>query len=88
MYVTFILQLLGIPLISNKVRDFFRTLVQGTMKNREENNIIREDMIHLLMEAKKGSLKHESHPQTEKEVAGFSTAEDAYVGHGLSKRGM
>lgn len=34
--------------------NFFRTIVMDTMKHREENNIVRPDMVHLLMEAKKG----------------------------------
>lgn len=36
---------------------FFKDLFMGTMRDREERNIIRPDMIHLLMEAKKGGIK-------------------------------
>lgn len=37
------------------MRDFFKKLVMETMENRELKHIIRPDMIHLLMEAKKGN---------------------------------
>ena len=41
-------------LFSEKTKDFFLNLVTYTMKDREQKKIIRPDMIHLLMEAKKG----------------------------------
>lgn len=37
------------------VQDFYRKLVIETMHNRELQKIVRPDMIHLLMEAKKGN---------------------------------
>lgn len=37
-------------------KNFFKDLFMGTMREREERNIIRPDMIHLLMEAKKGAI--------------------------------
>ncbi|VVC90085.1 unnamed protein product [Leptidea sinapis] len=47
------LKRLKLTLFSKDTTNFFISLVLDTMKNREENNIIRPDMIHLLMEAKK-----------------------------------
>lgn len=43
-------------MFSEETVNFFRTLVLDTMKTREEKNIERPDMIHLLMEAKKGMI--------------------------------
>ncbi|XP_026324948.1 uncharacterized protein LOC113233928 [Hyposmocoma kahamanoa] len=60
------------------VQNFFRTLVKETMQNRELKHIIRPDMIHLLMEAKKGKLTHEE-KASDKDV-GFATAEESSVG--------
>lgn len=40
--------------------NFFYNLVSYTVKEREKNNIIRSDMIHLMMEVKKGNLKYET----------------------------
>lgn len=52
---------LGLRVFSEEVCRFFRTLVVGNMKEREAKGIVRPDMIHLLMEAKKGQLKHDDH---------------------------
>lgn len=50
----YFLQRLKIQLFTEETKIFFKSLVSKTMKDREINNIIRPDMIHLLMEAKKG----------------------------------
>lgn len=49
-------------------------LIKNTIKTREENNIIRPDMIHLLMEARKGKYKETS--TTNLPEAGFATVEE------------
>ncbi|PSN52371.1 Cytochrome P450 9e2 [Blattella germanica] len=43
----------------NAVSNFFRFLVQDSIQTRESRGIIRPDMIHLLMQAKNGTLKSE-----------------------------
>lgn len=53
-YTKHIFQRLKLTLFSNQTKDFFVELVMSTMKDREARHIIRPDMIHLLMEAKKG----------------------------------
>lgn len=68
-----------------KLLHFFRDLVLGTMKNREEQGIIRNDMISLLMEAKKGSLLHED-DQESYDDAGFATVQESEVGKKKVKR--
>uniref|UniRef100_A0A2A4JDS0 unspecific monooxygenase n=1 Tax=Heliothis virescens TaxID=7102 RepID=A0A2A4JDS0_HELVI len=66
-------------LISEPIKKFFRSLVLDTMKDRDLHNIIRPDMIHLLMEAKKGKLSHEDVKPND-EAAGFATVEESAVG--------
>jgi cytochrome P450 family 9 len=44
--------------------NFFRSLVQSTMSIREEKGIVRLDMIHLLMQAKKGTLQGDDNGTT------------------------
>ncbi|XP_072931638.1 probable cytochrome P450 9f2 [Epargyreus clarus] len=51
---------LKIQVFSDKVTKFFNNIVFSTMSHREQNNIERPDMIQLLMEASKGSLKNTS----------------------------
>ncbi|XP_031354047.1 cytochrome P450 9e2-like isoform X2 [Photinus pyralis] len=68
----------GLHLFSNKVSTFFRNLVTGNMAERERNGIVRPDMIHLLMEARKGRLKHER--SNEIIDSGFAAIEESEIG--------
>ncbi|CAB3252953.1 unnamed protein product [Arctia plantaginis] len=73
-----LMRTLGIKLFTDKISNFFRNIILQTMKERELKKILRPDMIHLLMEAKKGKLTYD---ETRKEVdAGFATVEESLVG--------
>nr|BAM73826.1 cytochrome P450 [Bombyx mori] len=74
-----LVKILRITLFQKEIKTFFRELILGTMKNREAQNIIRPDMIHLLMEAKKGKLRHDE-KSTKDSDAGFATVEESSVG--------
>nr|AJN91175.1 cytochrome P450 monooxygenase CYP9A78 [Cnaphalocrocis medinalis] len=67
----------NIRLLPKHLGDFFSTVVLGTMSTRERNNIVRHDMIHLLMEAKKGQLSHDTSSDA---PAGFATVEESNIG--------
>ncbi|XP_047994990.1 cytochrome P450 9e2-like [Leguminivora glycinivorella] len=64
-------------------QNFFRQILTQTMRDRETHNIIRPDMVHLLMEAKKGNLKHEEDNTVND--AGFATVEESNVGKAVTK---
>ncbi|XP_038211821.1 cytochrome P450 9e2-like [Zerene cesonia] len=76
---------LKLTLFTKAVTKFFTRLVLDTMYNREANNIIRPDMIHLLMEAKKGRLTHDTNAK-ENIKAGFATVEESALGQNNNKR--
>ncbi|XP_052740446.1 cytochrome P450 9e2 [Bicyclus anynana] len=75
---------LKLKLFTNQTKEFFEELVLTSMKDREARNIIRPDMIHLLMEAKKGQLIHDEKSTTENghndQDTGFATVEESTVG--------
>jgi len=50
--------------MSSSVVNFFRSLVHNTMSVRDERGIVRPDMIHLLMQAKKGTLHADDNAAT------------------------
>ncbi|KAF2894283.1 hypothetical protein ILUMI_11888 [Ignelater luminosus] len=52
-----LMKALGSTLIDPKIDNFFRKIISDNIKEREEKNIVRMDMIHLLMEAKKERSK-------------------------------
>ncbi|XP_063618696.1 probable cytochrome P450 9f2 [Cydia splendana] len=79
MIVPSIMSALQLTVFSQKVIGFFTNVVLGAIKQREEQNIYRPDMIHLLMEAKKGKLAHDT-KSTKDDHAGFATVEESDVG--------
>ncbi|XP_059607443.1 probable cytochrome P450 9f2 [Phlebotomus argentipes] len=68
-----------LKIFSQNAISYFRRAIYDAMQYREKNNIIRPDMIHLLMEAKKGRLTHQT---SDKEIdsAGFATVEESQIG--------
>ncbi|KAF5288513.1 hypothetical protein FQA39_LY15381 [Lamprigera yunnana] len=48
-----LMKLLKIKMFSDEVSAFFRKVVLETLNHRRQNNIVRPDMIHLLLEASK-----------------------------------
>lgn len=56
MAVPKLFKLLRISLFPKEQSEFFRRIIAEAIENRKKNNIVRYDMIHLLMLARKGSL--------------------------------
>ncbi|XP_045448577.1 cytochrome P450 9e2-like [Melitaea cinxia] len=76
----FLIKILKQSIFTPEVKNFFIDLVQNTMKDREARNITRPDLIHLLMEAKKGNLSHDDKDGTENENVGYATVEESSIG--------
>lgn len=51
-------------------------MILNTIKVQEKNDIMRPDMINLLMQAQRGNFKHENIS----EDAGFKTVEESLIG--------
>ncbi|KAM3960614.1 putative cytochrome P450 9f2 [Aphomia sociella] len=74
---------LGLNLFTKETMDFFKDTVSSTISYREKNNVVRPDMIHLLMEASKGTLKANVN---EKDVnAGFATTEEGLKSQNVTR---
>ncbi|XP_072400675.1 cytochrome P450 9e2-like [Diabrotica undecimpunctata] len=75
-----IFELLQVRIFNNHVRKFFTELIGETIKIREEKGIIRPDLIHLLMEARKGI-----HQKEEKVVdTGFAVVQESNSEKGVA----
>ena len=59
-FVPKFMKAIDISLLGRRTKSFFRKTVNETMDHRERNGIIRPDMIHLLMQTKKGKLSHDT----------------------------
>lgn len=75
-----LMNLFKVKFFSDESTKFFRDLVHGNMSYREQNKVIRHDMINLLMEAKKGNLQHNSQEDSPEKDIGFATVQESEIG--------
>lgn len=71
---------LKVRLFSEDTTKFFQDAISETMKIREQQGIVRPDVINLLLQAKKGKLSYETEKDSDKVVDGFATVEESQVG--------
>lgn len=69
-------KILNITLINEKDAQYCRDIVKSNMDYREKNNIIRNDVIQLLMDVKKGSLDDNKDESEDVGDIGFATVKD------------
>ncbi|KAF5288529.1 hypothetical protein FQA39_LY15397 [Lamprigera yunnana] len=70
-----LMKLFDIKIFNNKVRTFFKKTIKETVDLRREKNIIRPDMIHLLLEAAK-KMKNFSEDEKKKNIINELSDED------------
>ncbi|XP_058837439.1 cytochrome P450 9e2-like [Topomyia yanbarensis] len=80
-FIPDILGRLGIDIIDAKHNSYFRSLILTAIKERETKGIVRQDMVNLLIQAKKGILKHKKQKE---EDGGFAAVQESDVGKGQS----
>ncbi|EFA09142.1 cytochrome P450 9D4 [Tribolium castaneum] len=66
----------------NSVKYFYNIIIDN-MHKREKEGIVRPDLIHLLMEARKGKLKHDN--SNNEGGDGFATVEESDIGKNFKK---
>ncbi|XP_055619254.1 probable cytochrome P450 9f2 [Toxorhynchites rutilus septentrionalis] len=77
---------LGLDVFDKEQIQYFCQIIKEAVRTREAHGIVRPDMIHLLMQAKKGILKHQ---QEEAETGeGFATVNESAVGKATANRTM
>ncbi|CAH0564730.1 unnamed protein product [Brassicogethes aeneus] len=79
MSVPWLFKIFSISLFSKEVSAFFRGLISDTIRTREEKHIVRNDMINLLMEARKGNIQKQDDESTSVDT-GFATVKESDVG--------
>lgn len=68
LWIHYSVQLLGATIIPRKVTEFFRSIIHETVSTREKEGVVRPDMIQLLMQAKKRTLKDEASSENTKDT--------------------
>lgn len=69
LFTPWLMNWFGIDLIKQEHSDYFAGLIRDTVRTREANGIIRPDMVHLLMQSRKGILKNQQEDDPEQEVS-------------------
>lgn len=63
---------LQLSVISTENNQFFRNIIRDTVEERKKNNVIRNDMLHLLLLAKEGRLSEQRDKEIDQDT-GFAT---------------
>ncbi|KAK4873606.1 hypothetical protein RN001_012966 [Aquatica leii] len=74
----FLIKLVKLKIVPQDVSNFFRSIVIDTIKFREENGVVRPDMLHLLNEARKGRIKYDE--QENHSDSSFAIVEESEIG--------
>lgn len=69
----------GIDLISQERSDYFSGLIRDTVRTREANGIVRPDMVHLLMQSRKGTLTNQQEDNQQQEDFESSRSQPAAI---------
>lgn len=81
------MEMLNIKFLDKDLYEFFDGALTDTIKERERLEIVRNDMIDLILQAKKGNLSHDDNHHEEKlSSVGFATVEESDIGKNKVKR--
>ncbi|XP_028133915.2 cytochrome P450 9e2 [Diabrotica virgifera virgifera] len=74
MFLPNVAKLFNIRIIKQEVGNFFTKIIEDSIKMREQKGLVRPDMIHLLLEARKGNSKADDQHTTAD--TGYATVEE------------
>ncbi|XP_045448748.1 cytochrome P450 9e2-like [Melitaea cinxia] len=77
--------IIDVKSFSAESKKYFCDIVLGGMRKRETQRTIRPDLIHLLMELRRGRLKHDD-KSTDRKEFGFATVPESSYGKNMVSR--
>lgn len=77
MFAPWLTRLLKLQFIPDSKSSFLKNLIEETMEYREKENVDRPDLIQLMLQLKKGNLKHVE--DASKDDIGFATIKDSDI---------
>lgn len=75
----------NVDIVDGALSNYFRSIITDNMERRKVQGIVRNDMINMLMEVRKGTLKHQKDNRDAKDT-GFATVEESNVGKSTHSR--
>lgn len=76
----------GFRMVPEWKTTFFQNIITETMNYREKEGIVRPDLIHLMLQLKKGMLKQETHDTERETNESFAAVEESDVGRVVVRR--
>lgn len=83
-FVPFLQKVFNFDFVDANVAGYFKKLILDNMDQRKKQGIVRNDLVNMLMETKKGALKYEEPDSQVPE--GFATVEESHVGKSTHSR--
>lgn len=80
MMVPRLARFLKLRIFDESISNSFKMIVFDTMEMRKQQNIIRPDMINIIMQVRDGSLKHQTDEHLLESVESFATVQESDVG--------
>lgn len=77
-------QWLRLKILNNQHDNFFRTIIHDSIEERQKNNIVRNDMLHLLLLAKEGKLNDQKDNENDQDT-GFATISEVIAAKATEK---
>ncbi|EAT41572.2 AAEL006804-PA [Aedes aegypti] len=84
-FVPRLMRWLKVDVLNGQSAAYFKRIILDNMEQREAHKILRNDMIQILMEVRKGTLQHQKEEKDTKD-AGFATVEESQVGKSSHSR--
>lgn len=84
-FVPRLMRWLKVDVLNGQSAAYFKRMILDNMEQREAHKILRNDMIQILMEVRKGTLQHQKEEKDTKD-AGFATVEESQVGKSSHSR--
>ncbi|XP_062551972.1 probable cytochrome P450 9f2 [Armigeres subalbatus] len=72
-----ILKFMGVPMVPKYLANFYHSVVSRVVKHRLDNDVVRPDFIHLLLQARRNELKADKADEQFND-AGFSTVQEHF----------
>ncbi|XP_058462588.1 cytochrome P450 9e2-like [Malaya genurostris] len=69
----------GIDIVDAKYNNYFKSIILSAINDRENKGIVRQDMVNLLIQAKKGTLKQKQHTEHDDS---FATVHESSISKG------
>ncbi|KXJ73271.1 hypothetical protein RP20_CCG016134 [Aedes albopictus] len=84
--VPWLMRKLEVDFADADLANYFKGIIKDNMRQRDVHGIVRNDMVQMLMEVRKGTLKHSNDDQGSKDAAGFATVEESHFGKSTHSR--